>query len=195
MPKKIGPIKPNDLYQTPPVIWRPLLRFLALETFSVDPCSPMIVKPYNIPADVRYTEEDNGLLHPWGDAGGHVLLNPPYSQYEVWAHKAIEEANRGVFVWALLNQSNSSVWQDVINPNMKFKVALRSRVKFIQDGEQKGSPRYDNYIVHFGPDERYRNLLRAQPNLCPWPGELISDVRKVGPTTTAVELEDDIEQQ
>ena len=187
--KDAKPLKDNDYYVTPPEVWGPILQWLGLTEFALDPCSPMERKPYVVPAARLYTEEHNGLIQPWVDVDAvktspgqaqHVWVNPPYSQYEEWVKKAIQESRKGAFVWMLLNQSNANVWQDLINPQMQFKIALRSRVKFILNDKPMANPRYDNYLVHFGPDERYRNQLRSQPHVFPLAGEAILDIRKVG---------------
>lgn len=176
---KTKPLKDNDYYQTPPDIFTPHLRWLGLSSYHLDPCSPVVVKSYHVPALRRYGERDNGLKLSWGGDREHVFLNPPYSQYEEWIHKAVRESER-VYIWALLNQSNANIWQDVINQQMQFKIALRQRVKFILEGVQQSSPRYDNYLVHFGPDDDYLQLLLANPEAFPLNGELIHNVTKVG---------------
>lgn len=148
--------------------------------FDTDPCSPMEVEDFNVPARLRYTEETDGLAHSWGLPGQDVFLNPPYSEYTLWVNKAIQEAHRGLYVWALLNQSNSQYWQDVINPNMIFKIAVRGRVAFVKDGVIEPHPRYDNYLVHFGPDSYHLLKLFSNPSNFPIKGELITPPIRVG---------------
>ncbi len=174
-------LKDNDYYCTPPNIWKPLLQFLQIPAFHLDPCSPVHREPFNFPADAYYTEQDNGLLHPWGDdPSQHILLNPPYSQYDLWITKALQESAKGVNIWALLNQSNANFWHDVINPHMRFKIHLRSRVKFIINGSVNENPRYDNVLVFFGSSDSYKNYLKSDPGAFPLKGELIYDVRRLG---------------
>lgn len=175
------PLKNNDYYQTPPDFYRPHLNWLSLDSYDLDPCAPMELREYSVPALVRYTEEDDGLSKSWGHKGRgeHVFLNPPYSRYQNWIRKAITEKDN-VYIWALLNQSNSNIWQDLINQYMVFKVALRSRIKFILDGKIQEHPRYDNYLVHFGPDDRYLRSILLDPKSFPLQGELIKGVMRVG---------------
>ena len=190
MPKE-RKLKANDYYQTPERYWRGLCDWLGIDRFSCDPCSPMDRKPHNVEADVYWTEETDGLSNDWGEIGGHVFVNPPYSQVIDWVNKAIEQADQGRYVWLLLNQGNANYWPDVIHPRMDFKVSLRSRISFVLDGMEKPNNRYDNYLVLFAPpgDNRYCNYLRSSGGTFPFEGELVYNIKRIGLKTFSKEVE------
>lgn len=102
----------SDEYATPPSLWRPLAR--AVSGFDVDPASGAESTPI---ADVRYTEDDDGLSKAWH---GDAWLNPPFgdspstgpSKRERWLQKARQEANRDEVrsVSVLLPVDTSTQW-------------------------------------------------------------------------------------
>lgn len=102
----------SDEYATPPSLWRPLAR--AVGGFDVDPASGAESTPI---ADVRYTEDDDGLSKAWH---GDAWLNPPFgdspstgpSKRERWLQKARQEANRDEVrsVSVLLPVDTSTQW-------------------------------------------------------------------------------------
>jgi hypothetical protein len=56
-----------------------------------DPCSNP--PPYNVPATVHYTRDDDGLLQPWG---ARVFVNPPYGDaLSFWINKLLAERALG----------------------------------------------------------------------------------------------------
>ena len=74
----------SDDYYTP----KEVFALLGLQ-FDLDVASPPEPIPW-IPADRRYTVEDDGLIQPWY---GRVWMNPPYSQATPWARKFIAHRN------------------------------------------------------------------------------------------------------
>lgn len=69
---------------------------LTLQLFGgkidTDPCSNSKASPA-IPAELLYTQEDNGLLMPWR---GRVYMNPPYgSEVEVWIRALTDKYKTG----------------------------------------------------------------------------------------------------
>lgn len=185
-------LKENDYYTTPPEFFNALLGFLGIDQFALDPCSPSVSEGLDaslvVPAHVRYTEEQNGLLQSWNVYENsaatpcHVFLNPPYSNYEPWIAKAVEEtqAHENVYVWALLNSSNSQFWQDIITPLMKFRINTRSRVSFYLKGVQGKNNRYDNVLIHFAKRDNYLQYIENNPKQFPIRGMLFKPGISVG---------------
>src|SRR5688572_14397630 len=62
-------------------------------TFDLDPASP-VGGGDCVPADARFTREDDGLTRPWF---GTVWLNPPFSNATPWARKFMRHGD-GVFL-------------------------------------------------------------------------------------------------
>jgi hypothetical protein len=58
----------------------------------------------SVPAEKRYTPEDDGLAQPWN---GFVWMNPPFSKPTPWVDKFIEHGN-GI---ALLPFTRGQWWQ------------------------------------------------------------------------------------
>jgi hypothetical protein len=81
-------ITPDDYY-TPPEIIEAARR--ALGKIDIDPASHayanMVVK-----ALTYFTESDNGLTKKWS---GKVWVNPPFSDWQAWVPKIIEEWSSG----------------------------------------------------------------------------------------------------
>lgn len=176
----------KDCYETPEYIWRAVLDFIGHQKFHVDPCASWEPRPYSVQAYHKFNYRDhNSLAMPWWIFSEslediHIWLNPPYSNYELWLTKALEHVDhKGAYVWCLLNQSNASFWQETINQKMKFKINLQSRVKFYMNDVQQTSPRYDNVIVHFGPDDRYSDKLRSTKYFGNVPGEVIFNIDRL----------------
>jgi len=74
----------TDYQGTPPELARDLKAAVG-GRFDTDPCSGAEPEPI---AHTRYTEADDGLAadSPWT---GTVFVNPPYSDAEPWARKAV----------------------------------------------------------------------------------------------------------
>ena len=66
--------------------------------FDTDPASP-VQGGDCVPASVKYTRLDDGLLQPWH---GLVWLNPPFSQSTAWANR-FRQHGRGVFLGPVAN--------------------------------------------------------------------------------------------
>lgn len=89
--------------------------------FDLDVASPIGNKGH-VPADRKYTIEDDGLAQPWH---GRVWMNPPYSKPSPWIDKWLEHGN-GI---ALLPMAKSKWFNKVIESEAKF-IVLPSTFKF-----------------------------------------------------------------
>lgn len=58
--------------------------------YDLDVCAPRNPAARSVPADVYYTEDDDGLTQPWY---GRVWCNPPYSNSQPWAERMAEHGN------------------------------------------------------------------------------------------------------
>lgn len=59
-------------------------------TFDLDVCAPVDRTYCAVPAERFFTEEDDGLIHPWH---GLVWCNPPYSAPKAWAERMVEHGD------------------------------------------------------------------------------------------------------
>ena len=69
----------TDCWNTPVEFVGDVIKFFDGE-IDTDPCCNDVNNP-NVPAKVLYTEETNGLAHPWC---GKVFMNHPYSDSKTW---------------------------------------------------------------------------------------------------------------
>jgi len=72
-------------YMTPPALYKPLLELFGRTEFDIDVCCTK----ENIPANIRYTKNENGLLQPWS---GLSFCNPPWKKTPAWIKKGFEES-------------------------------------------------------------------------------------------------------
>jgi hypothetical protein len=69
--------------------------------FDTDPASPGEGAGDCVPAAVKLTRADDGLVRPWG---GRVWLNPPFSNATPWARRFIDHG-QGVFLGPVANSA------------------------------------------------------------------------------------------
>lgn len=114
----------SDHWTTPPeVISRLEAEFGA---FDLDPCC----RKETAKASMYFTENDNGLAHPWL---GRVFLNPPYSKPAPWLAKALEEtaSGRATLIVALLPVRTDTRWfHELVLPHAVIRF-IRGRIKWI----------------------------------------------------------------
>jgi len=79
----------RDDYMTPESIYKPLLEVLGRDKYDIDVCS---TRP-NIPANINYTKNENGLLKPWS---GLCFCNPPWKYAPAWIKKGASEIQKQI---------------------------------------------------------------------------------------------------
>jgi len=106
----------SDEWYTPATLFNQLgLRF------DLDVASP-IDNNGHVPADRKYTINDDGLAQPWS---GRVWMNPPYSKPSPWVDKWLSHGN-GI---ALLPMAKSRWFNHIMESDAKF-ILLPSNFKF-----------------------------------------------------------------
>lgn len=111
-----------------------------------------------------YTEADDGLSKDW--SGEVCWMNPPYgTQIKFWIKKAYEESLKGATVVALIPfRPDTRYWFDYIWKNTsKYGItyanhpkdgvevrAIKGRLKFLDNGEEKSSAAFPSAIIIFG---------------------------------------------
>jgi hypothetical protein len=120
-------------YQTPPEIYNPILEIMGKDKFTFDVCTSLD----NIPAEVGFIKEMNGLLQPWIKL---CWMNPPFNQCPKWVKKAIEETKKpSCEVWGIIPaRTKEKYFQELLKAVKErgFMVFIEGRVKFILDGYQ-----------------------------------------------------------
>lgn len=118
------------------------------EVISVDPCSNSRERP-NVPAEVLWTKEDDGLSQPWH---GNVYMNPPYGdEIGPWVERMVDlyRAQTIDQAIALLPGRIDTAW---FQPLYDYPMCnVRGRVKF-QNAEN--SAPFPSVIVYLGADEQ-----------------------------------------
>jgi hypothetical protein len=103
--------------------------------FDLDPCSPG--PGHWVPARKIYTEQDDGLHHPWE---GLVFMNPPFggrNGHVPWLRKFLEHAN-GI---AIVRAYTSSAWFHRWAIKAEMMLFPRGKTKFVRpDGSIGRAP-------------------------------------------------------
>lgn len=141
-------------WQTPPEVYEPILRFIGLERFSVDPfCSDR-----NIPAFYHLGLFGDGFEMGWNewDSPAVCWVNPPYGRDLKRAMaKCAEEARKGCKIWALVPARTETSYQhDYGLAHADFVVFLRGRIKFINaaTGTSEGTAPFPTMLLYWGND-------------------------------------------
>lgn len=98
--------------------------------FDLDPASPSDHETF-VPAAVKYTKKENGLLCPWH---GRVFMNPPYgTDTPKWMDKFIDH-NNGI---ALVFSRTDARWFQRAAFECDAMLLLAGRVNFVPGHENK----------------------------------------------------------
>lgn len=96
-----------------------------------------------------FTPEDDGLAQSW-EGCGSVWLNPPYGrEIGKWVKKAADEffsGNVNKVVMLIPARTDTAYWHDHIQ-NIASVEFIRGRVKFLLNGEPKGTAPFPSAIV------------------------------------------------
>lgn len=135
----------SDEWATPWDVVRDLEREFG--PFELDPAAGAS----NAKAPRYFSQAEDGLRQRWAPA--RCFLNPPYSDVARWVAKALEEADRGALVVALLPvRTDRDWWHDLVMPAAEVRY-LRGRQRFIgRDGTTIGRPVWASAVCIFrGP--------------------------------------------
>ncbi|MBE7708923.1 MAG: hypothetical protein E7Z93_00575 [Cyanobacteria bacterium SIG32] len=127
----------RDDYMTPPDIYGSLLELFNRNKFDIDVCCTK----ENIPANIHYTKNENGLLQKWS---GLCFCNPPWDKTPKWVAKGFEEStNPGTHICFVIpsNRFETGYMQDYIinNPNALWLILPQKR-GFIIPGQEDKKP-------------------------------------------------------
>lgn len=114
--------------------------------FTLDVCAT----PENAKCDKFYTEEQDGLEHPWE---GTVWCNPPYGRgIGQWVRRALFASVSGSTVVMLLPARTDTKWfHDYIYKRNNVEIRfIRGRLKF---GGSKNSAPFPSMVVVFMPHD------------------------------------------
>lgn len=132
----------EDEWLTPPSIIAATLD--ALGAIDLDPCSNTFGTP-NVPADVRWTEADDGLAQTWR---GRVYMNPPYgAAIGAWVAKLAEEHADGNVSEAIAlvpARTDTDWWADLRDTAICL---VHGRLRF--SGHANSAP-FPSAVAYFG---------------------------------------------
>ena len=133
----------TDLWETPQDLFDKLNNEFQ---FTLDVCAT----PENAKCDKFYTEEQDGLEHPWK---GTVWCNPPYGRgIGQWVRRALFASVSGSTVVMLLPARTDTKWfHDYIYKRSNVEIRfIRGRLKF---GGSKNSAPFPPMVVVFMPHD------------------------------------------
>lgn len=149
----------TDCWNTPREIVNDIIEFFEGE-IELDPCSNDENNP-NVPALRVYTEETNGLEHPW--IAKSVFMNHPYSESKLWVPYAAEqyECGNARELILLIKLDVSTKWWNRIS-NYPW-IAINRRLKF---GDGRNAAPFQSALVYLGIDlERFKNRFQKYGQL------------------------------
>lgn len=133
----------TDLWETPQDLFDKLNNEFQ---FTLDVCATA----ENAKCDKFYTEEQDGLKHPWK---GTVWCNPPYGRgIGQWVRRALFASVSGSTVVMLLPARTDTKWfHDYIYKRNNVEIRfIRGRLKF---GGSKNSAPFPSMVVVFMPHD------------------------------------------
>lgn len=93
-------------------------------SFDLDPCSPHDMESH-VPATVKYTVFDNGLVKPWV---GSVFLNPPYGKDTgIWLRRMTDH-NNGIAL--VFSRTDASWFQEAMTAASAI-LFVSGRIEFV----------------------------------------------------------------
>lgn len=127
----------RDDYMTPPDIYEPILKLFDRDKFDIDVCCTK----RNIPANIHYTKNENGLLQTWS---GLCFCNPPWNKTPQWIKKGFQESiNPDTHICYVIpsNRFETGYMQEYItnNPNAVWFILPQKR-GFIIPGQEDIPP-------------------------------------------------------
>lgn len=129
-----------------------------LEAVDCDPCSNR--EPYNVPATIHYTQDDDGLIQPWAE---RVYMNPPYGRaLPAWVDKLLTELALGRCTEAITltpartdTQWFQGLWQAAA---ICF---MYRRVHFLGRANTRNDSTFPTALAYFGPrPERFSTVFK-----------------------------------
>ena len=133
----------TDCWNTPVEFVGDVVKFFG-GPVDLDPCSNDAENP-NVPAKSVYTEETNGIAHPW--IADSVFMNHPYSNSKEWVPYAAHqyECGNAKEMVLLIKLDVSTKWWNSV---AKYPwIAINKRLKF---GSGKGAAPFQSAIVYLG---------------------------------------------
>lgn len=133
-----------------------------------DPCSNP--PPYNVPATVHYTRDDDGLIQPWA---GRVFMNPPYGDAlpnftsKLLAELALGRCTEAITLTPARTDTRwfQSLW------TAEAICFMYRRVRFLGRGDVRNDSTFPTVLAYFGPHvEQFATVFNSQgqilyPNL------------------------------
>jgi ParB family chromosome partitioning protein len=116
---------------------------------DLDPASSEIANKV-IQADIIFTEQDSGLVHPWS---GNIWMNPPYNNSLVreFTKKMVEDLPNINQACVLVNNATETRWFQHISGKCDMMCMVSGRIKFLdENGEATGSSLQGQVIMYFG---------------------------------------------
>ena len=139
----------TDLWETPQDLFDKLNNEFQ---FTLDVCAT----PENAKCDKFYTEEQDGLEHPWK---GTVWCNPPYGRgIGQWVRRALFASVSGSTVVMLLPARTDTKWfHDYIYHKAEIRF-IKGRLKF---GGCKDAAPFPSMVVIFGKEKEHEETEHA----------------------------------
>ena len=110
----------------------------------------------NFKAPIYYTEDENGLTRDWHKQKYFCWMNPPYADADkkpvigLWVQKAIDEAQKGATVVALLVNDPSTKWFRLVHDHAaELWFLLGPRIRFEINGKSDGTSTQTHVIAVF----------------------------------------------
>lgn len=143
----------HDCWNTPKEIVNDVLDFFD-NNLDLDPCSNSLDNP-NIPAKTLFTEDLDGLSHPWNVES--VFMNHPYSESKLWVPYAVSQyecGNAKELILLIKLDVSTRWWKSVSHYPW---IAVNKRLKF---GSGTSAAPFQSAIVYLGSNlERFVEIF------------------------------------